>query len=61
MIRAVVAAVVLVLATACGVSTEDTPQIIDDSSSHSPEPTPSVDTEPPHPTRSPTTTPPPTP
>jgi uncharacterized lipoprotein len=46
--RLVTAAVVLVLATACGVSTEDTPQILDDSSSRSPEPTPSI--APPHPT-----------
>jgi hypothetical protein len=43
--RVAVLAVVLVLTTACGVSTEDTPQIVDDSPSQSPEPTPSLDTE----------------
>lgn len=54
MTRIAVLAALLVVATACGVSTEDTPQVIDDPSSQSLEPTPSVDTE------SPTTTPTPT-
>lgn len=45
--RVAVLVVVLVAGTACGVSAEDTPQIIDDSVSQSPEPTPSLDTSPP--------------
>jgi hypothetical protein len=65
--RTALPAVALLLTGACGVSSEDKPQLIEDSTSQSPEATPSVDTQtgPLHPPRSssstaPTTTPTPT-
>ena len=58
--RGAFAAAALLLTSACGVSTQDSPRIVDDTSSQSPEPTPSIDTAPPSTTTATSSTPAPT-
>lgn len=41
----VVVVAIALLLTGCGVTTEDSPQIIEDTTSEAPEATPSIDTE----------------